>query len=120
MHGEHAIIEEVVDWLPPHYFTISILLPVPGAPRIIMTRALEDRPDGGTRLAMRVARPKPKDKDFVDRAAANFAEKMQTAMAKLRPMLEEQGAPVTAIDEPPLWPSGGRFLTEPVKWGATP
>jgi uncharacterized protein YndB with AHSA1/START domain len=119
MHGEHAIIEEVMDWRPPDYFTISILLPAPGAPKIVMTRALEEKPGGGTRLAMRVAKPRPKDKEFVDKAAANFAEKMTTAMAKLRSMLEVQQTLDAAIDEPPLKPASGRFLTEPVQSSAT-
>jgi len=67
MHGKDAIIEEVLDWRPFNYFTVSILLPIPGAPKVVMTRALQDRPNGATHLEMRVARPKPKDKDFVDR-----------------------------------------------------
>lgn len=118
MHGEHAIIEELLDWRPFDYFTVSILLPAPGAPKIVMTRAIEERPDGTTHLEMRVAKPKPKDKDFVDKAAANFAEKMTPAIAALRGMLEQWTASA-ASDEPPLPASNGRFLTEPAKVGAT-
>ncbi|CAN5132796.1 hypothetical protein BH10PSE7_BH10PSE7_37830 [soil metagenome] len=119
MHGEHAIIEEIVDWRPFDYFTVSILLPAPGAPKIVMTRAVEDRPDGTTHLEMRVAKPKAKDKDFVDKAAANFATKMTPAMEKLRHELEGRQTSSAAIDEPPLMTSSERFLTEPVKPGAT-
>jgi hypothetical protein len=32
MHGPHAIIEEVLDWRPFDYLTISTLLPMPDAP----------------------------------------------------------------------------------------
>ena len=46
MHGEHAIIEETLDWRPPDYFTIGVTLPVPGSPRIVMTRAVLDGPNG--------------------------------------------------------------------------
>jgi uncharacterized protein YndB with AHSA1/START domain len=119
MHGEHAIIEEVVDWRPPDYFTISILLPVPGAPRIVMTRALEEGADGTTRIEMRVAKPKPKDKDFVDQAGANFAKKMIPAIEQLRRELDEQRTPIAAIEEPPLKPLNARFLTQPVNSSAT-
>lgn len=82
-----------------------------------MTRALEERSDGTTHLEMRVAKPKPKDKEFVDKAAANFAAKLTPALAKLRTMLEGQ-ALGAATDEPPLKPSNGRFLSEPVTAGA--
>jgi len=36
MHGPHAIIEEVLDWRPFDYLTISTLLPMPDAPKVIM------------------------------------------------------------------------------------
>ena len=48
MHGAHAIIEEVLDWRPFDYLTISTLLPMPEAPKVIMTYAfLEEKPGGG-------------------------------------------------------------------------
>jgi uncharacterized protein YndB with AHSA1/START domain len=118
MHGKDAIIEEVIDWRPFDYFTVSILLPIPGAPKVVMTRALEDRPNGETRLEMRVARPRPKDKDFVDRIGAKFAEDVAKAIGALRVMLDGQTS-VAVIDEPPLMPANARFLTEPVKSGDT-
>ena len=46
MHGKDAIIEEVLDWRPFDYFTVSTLLPIPGAPKILITHAMQDRPDG--------------------------------------------------------------------------
>ena len=118
MHGKDAIIEEVVDWRPFDYFTISIRLPMPGTPAIVMTRALEDRPGGVTHLEMRVAKPKPKDKEFVDRVGAKFAEDVTKAIGNLRLMLEGQQASAATIDEPTLAPSNERFLTEPIKSGA--
>jgi hypothetical protein len=33
MRGKDAIVEEVLDWRPFDYFTVSTLLPIPGAPR---------------------------------------------------------------------------------------
>jgi hypothetical protein len=49
-------------------------LPIPGAPKILMTRALGERPDGATHLEFRVDKPKPKDKAFLDQVAPKFAE----------------------------------------------
>ena len=118
MHGEHAIIEEALDWRPVDYFTVGITLPVPGAPRIVLTRALLDGPDGTTHLEFRVAKPKPKDKAFVDGAAAKFAERMTKAIAGLRSMVEGKLPAVGGVEEPPLKPSTGRFLTEPMKSSA--
>ena len=117
MHGDHTNIEETVDWRPADYFTASITLPVPGAPRIVMTRALSDNPDGTTHLEFRVARPKPKDKAFVEGAAGKFGERMDRAMAHLRSMVEGGRPAVSAMEEPALTPSSGRFLAEPVKAG---
>ena len=118
MHGKDAIIEEMLDWRPVDYFTVGITLPVPGAPRIVMTRAVLDGPNGTTHLELRVAKPKPKDKAFVDGAAAKFAERMTQAIAGLRSMIEGNQATVGLVEEPALKPSIGRFLTEPVKSGA--
>lgn len=119
MHGNDAVIEQVIDWRPLDYFTVSIQLPVPGAPRIVMTRALEDGPNGVTHLEMRVAQPKPKDKDFVDQAGAKFAENLKRAIEALRLILAEQQTSVAAVEEPPLRLSNQRFLTASVRSGAT-
>jgi uncharacterized protein YndB with AHSA1/START domain len=118
MHGKDAIIEETLDWRPVDYFTVGVALPVPGAPRIVLTRALLDGPTGTTHLELRVAKPKPKDKAFVDGAAAKFAERMTKAIADLRAMVEGKQPAIGAVEEPTLKPSTGRFLTEPVKSGA--
>ena len=64
MHGKDAIVEEVLDWRPFDYFTVSTLLPIPGAPKIILTHAFQDRINGVTHIEMRVAKPKPKDVDW--------------------------------------------------------
>jgi Protein of unknown function (DUF2652)/Polyketide cyclase / dehydrase and lipid transport len=115
MHGKDAIIEELLDWRPFDYFTLSILLPMPGAPKIVMTRALQEQPNGATHLEMRVAKPKPKDMAFVDQVGAKFKEDLTRAIEKLRLMMEGRQTSIAVIDEPPLMPSNERFLTEPVK-----
>jgi len=115
MHGKDAIIEKVLDWRPVDYFTVSTLLPIPGASNIIMTHAFQDQTDGATRIEMRVAKPKPKDKAFVDAAGAKFKENITKAIGNLQLMLEGRQTSTAVIDEPPLMPSSERFLTEPVK-----
>jgi hypothetical protein len=84
----------------------------------MMTRALEERPNGATHLEMRVAQPKPKDKDFVDQAGAKFAGNLTKAIESLRLIVQGQQTSVAAVDEPPLRASNNRFLTAPVKSGA--
>ena len=115
MHGKDAIVEEVLDWRPFDYFTVSTLLPIPGTPKIVMTRAVEEALNGATHLEMRVAKPKPKDKAFLDQAGAKFKQDVTSAIGKLREMLERQQTSVAPIDEPPLLPANERFLTAPVK-----
>ena len=120
MHGKDAIIEEVLDWRPVDYLTVSNLLPIPGSPKVVTTYAMADRPDGTTHLEIRVGKPKPKDQAFVDQVGAKFKEDITKAIGDLRLMLEGRQSPVAVIDEPPLMPSNERFLTEPVKSSATP
>ena len=115
MHGKDAIVEEVLDWRPIDYFTVSTLLPIPGAPKIMITHAFQDRINGATHIEMRVAKPKPKDKAFVDQAGAKFKENITKAIGNLQRMLEGQQTFLSVIDEPPLTASSERFLTEPVK-----
>ena len=114
MHGKDAIIEELLDWRPFDYFTLSALLPIPGAPKVVMTRALQERPDGTTHLEMRIAKPKPKDAAFIAQVAPKFMEDVTKAIGSLRQLVEGQTS-VAVIDEPPLMPSNERFLTKPVK-----
>jgi len=115
MHGKDAVIEELLDWRPFDYFTLSAQLPIPGAPKVVMTRALEERPNGTTHLEMRIAKPKAKDKAFLDQVAPKFQEDVTKAIATLRQLLEGQQTSVAVIDEPALKFLNERFLTEPVK-----
>jgi len=115
MHGKDAIIEELLDWRPFDYFTVSTLLPIPGAPKVVMTRAVQDQPNGTTHLEMRIAKPKLKDTAFVDQIAPKFKEDVTNAIGGLRQILEGQQTSTAVIDEPPLTSSLKRFMTEPVK-----
>ena len=65
----------------------------------MMTHAVQDRLNGITRIEMRVAKPKPKDKAFVDQAGAKFKENITKAIGNLRLMLEGQQPSIALIDE---------------------
>jgi uncharacterized protein YndB with AHSA1/START domain/class 3 adenylate cyclase len=99
MHGDRAIIEEVLEWRPFDSVTLTTLLPAPDAPKIPMTYAFSDTDDGGTRVEIRVARPKPKDRAFVDHAASHFSETITREVAVLKRMIETTGS---LADEPSL------------------
>jgi hypothetical protein len=66
MHGPHAIIEEVLGWRPFDYPTISTLLPMPDAPKAIMSYAFLEPNPGATHIEILLAKPKPKDQAFLD------------------------------------------------------
>jgi uncharacterized protein YndB with AHSA1/START domain len=88
IHGPHAIIEEVLDWRPFDYLTLSTLLPVPDAPKIDLTFAFSETAGAGTHVEIRVARAKPKDKAFLDHVLAEFEKTITGEVATLRQMIE--------------------------------
>jgi uncharacterized protein YndB with AHSA1/START domain len=114
MHGAHAIIEEVIDWRPFDYLTLTTLLPIPGAPKVLMTYAFMESADGGTRIEIRLGKPKPKDREFLDHVGAEFRKNITNEVAALRVMLERQKG-ATVIEEPALPVSAERFLTQPIQ-----
>ena len=114
MHGPAAIIEEILDWRPFDYLTLTTLLPMPDAPKVLMSYAFSDRDDGGTHVEIRVAKPKPKTKAFLEQVGPEFHKHITDEFATLRGMLERQGGPAADIEEPGLPRSAARFLTQPV------
>ena len=116
MHGAHAIIEEVTDWRPFDYLTLTTLLPMPDAPKVLMTYAFSEGAGGGTHIEIRVAKPKPKDRAFLEHVGPEFQKNITSEVATLRRMIEEQpGQGIEAsVEEPALPVSAERFLTEPV------
>ncbi|HXG39671.1 MAG TPA: DUF2652 domain-containing protein, partial [Candidatus Limnocylindrales bacterium] len=62
VHGRDAIVEEILDWRPYEYWTTRNTLPVPGAPKVVMTDAYFPLEDGGTRIELRIGRPKPRER----------------------------------------------------------
>ncbi|WP_298883986.1 DUF2652 domain-containing protein [uncultured Bradyrhizobium sp.] len=87
MHGPHAIIEEILDWRPFDYLTLTTLLPMPDAPKVLMSYVFAEN-DSGTHIEIRVAKPKPKDMSFLQHVAADFEKHITDEVAVLRGMLE--------------------------------
>jgi uncharacterized protein YndB with AHSA1/START domain len=115
MHGKNAVIEDVLDWQPFDYVTFSNLVPIPGAPKVLTTYALTERPNGATGVEIRVGKPKPKDRAMVEQIGAEFKVNVTRAMENLKLILAGRQASVAVIDEPPMLPTQERFFTEPVK-----
>ncbi len=114
MHGAHAIIEEVIDWRPFDYLTLTTLVPMPGAPKVLMTYAFSESAGGGTHVEIRVAKPKPKDQAFLEQVGAQFQKTITSEVATLRQMLEGQEGAPAVVEEPTLPVSAERFLSQPV------
>ena len=113
MHGKDAVIEDILDWRPYDHITLTTLLPAPGAPKILMSYAFDERADGGTHFEVRFAKPKPKDLPFLEHVWPNVQGKFTGEFEILRSLLAEQAK--AAADEPPLPVSRERFLTQPVR-----
>lgn len=113
MHGKETIIEEVLDWRPFDQLTLTTLLPMPGAPKVLMSYGFSENADGGTHIEIRVAKPKPKDKAFLEKVGPVFHEHITSEVAALRLMIEGPMSPA-AVEEPTLPVLAERFLTQPV------
>jgi len=116
MHGPNAIIEEVLDWRPFDYLTLTTLLPMPDAPKVLMTYAFSESAGGGTHIEIRVAKPKPKDQAFLDHVGPEFQKHITSEVATLRGMIEGQ-QDAAGVEEADLPVSAERFLTQPVHAG---
>jgi uncharacterized protein YndB with AHSA1/START domain len=114
MHGDHANIEEVIDWRPFDYLTFTTLLPMPGAAKVLMTYAFFETDTGGTRIEIRVVKPKAKDQAFFDQVVPPFAKRITGEVAVLKQMLEAQAPPPGLGEEPPLADLANRFVTQPI------
>lgn len=115
LHGKDAIIQDIVDWRPFDYVTLTALLPIPGAPKILLSYTFEEGNDGGVHFEFRVAQPKPKDQAFYDSVRPTTEANFAAGFDILRTMVAEQLAASTVEGEPPLPISRERFLTEPLQ-----
>jgi uncharacterized protein YndB with AHSA1/START domain len=114
LHGKDAVIEDIVDWRPFDYVTLTALLPIPGAPKILFSYTFEELDDGGAHFEFRVAKPKPKDLPFYERVRPTIEAKFTAGFDILRTMVAEQATALTVENEPALPVSRVRFLTQPL------
>jgi hypothetical protein len=94
---------------------LEALLPIPGAPKILLTYAFEGRPDGGTRFELRFAKPKAKDLSFFEQVWPTVQSNFDVGLAIVRSMLEERAAAWDVGGEPSIPVSRERFLSQPVR-----
>jgi uncharacterized protein YndB with AHSA1/START domain len=119
IHGKDAIVEEIVDWRPPEYYTFDFKVPIPGAPKIRATEALTATPDG-TRVTFTIGRPRSsKDRAFLEGVLPMIEPMFTAGRVALEPLLVEELARQTAEAavqrEPDLPVSAGRFTKEPFR-----
>jgi Protein of unknown function (DUF2652) len=114
LHGKDAVIEDIVDWRPFDYVTLTALLPIPGAPKILFSYTFEEHDDGGAHFEFRVAKPKPKDLPFYERVRPTIEANFTAGFDILRTMVAEQATALTIENEPALPVSRVRFLTQPL------
>ena len=103
----------MLDWRPFDYVTLTALLPIPGAPKILFSYTFEDRDDGGAHFEFRFAKPKAKDLPFFERVRPTIEANFTAGFDILRTMVAERTAASTGEDEPSLPVSRERFLTQP-------
>ena len=114
LHGKDAVIEDIVDWRPFDYLTLTAQLPIPDAPKILFSYVFEDGADGGTHFEFRIAKPKPKDLPFYDRIRPTLESNFTAGFDILRTMVAESPVASTVEDQPPLPVSRERFATQPL------
>ena len=116
IHGKDAVVEEVLDWRPPEYYTLNWQMPIPGSPKVKMTYELTAT-DDGTAISMRMERSRStKDRIFLEQMLPGLKPIFEAGIAALTPLVAEEMARRAAESgaEPALPASEGRFLDAPV------
>ena len=118
VHGKDAIVEEILDWRPPEYFTVRWQMPIPQAPKLNSTYTLIATPTG-THMTMRIEQPRSKaDRAFLEVLLPQLEPAVRASIASLEPLLAEEMARLAAGSaagpEPDVPVSVGRFLEPPV------
>jgi len=108
MHGAAAIIEEILDWRPYDYITLNTIVPLPEAPKFPMSYAFIEREGGGTKVEIRLAKPKPKDEPIFDKVVGNFRERITHEVEVLKGVLASGQNAGVVLEEPPLPDTLGR------------
>jgi uncharacterized protein YndB with AHSA1/START domain len=124
IHGKEAIVEEIVDWRPPEYYTYDFQMPIPNAPKIRATEVLAETPDG-THVTYHIGRPRSTtDRQFLEVLLPQIEPIFRAGAAALTPLLAEamaRHAEEAAVQpEPEVPTSAGRFLDKPITIQAGP
>jgi hypothetical protein len=114
VHGKDAIVEEILDYRPYDYVTLRTQVPVPGMPKVVHSWVLEDGPDGGTHVELRLARPKPRDRGAFAQLLPILQGMVGHGHDAIAPLLEAEAAAARAGDGVEVPAGGGRYATEPV------
>jgi uncharacterized protein YndB with AHSA1/START domain len=118
IHGKDAIVEEVLDWRPYEHVTYRSQLPIPNVPKLMSSYLFEDLGDAGTRVEMRIERPKSaKDRAIAEGLLPMLDESFRAGLSRLEPLLAAEMAnrrsPGAAV-EPELPVALGRNVREPI------
>jgi uncharacterized protein YndB with AHSA1/START domain len=117
LHGDFANIEDILDWQPFDYLTLTAELGAFGPPALLITYLFKERPEGGTRVEFCFAKPKPKERKIFEERVPGLREFYDWAMQNLNTVLAGKTETPAMIEEPALLPTEERFLTQPVRRG---
>ncbi|HEX5450805.1 MAG TPA: DUF2652 domain-containing protein, partial [Candidatus Limnocylindrales bacterium] len=115
VHGKDAVVEEILDWRPPEYYTLDWRMPIPGSPKVRTTYELTET-DEGTSVSMRMERSRSaKDRAFLEQMLPGLKPVFEAGIAALTPLVADEMTRRAreAAPEPSIPASAGRFL-EPV------
>jgi uncharacterized protein YndB with AHSA1/START domain len=114
MHGSHALVEDVVDWRPFDYVTMEALVPVPNAPKVIVTYAFIEIAGGHTRVEVRLGKSKPKDRAFFEQMLPEWQRQFTQGLTNLALLLKSQRPAPAVVEEPAIPISADRFISQPI------
>ena len=123
IHGQAAMVEEVLDWQPFDYVTYRTLMPIPNVPKLVNSFVFQDLADGRTKVEFRMLRPKSaKDRAIATSLLPMLDESITSGLANLRPLIEAEAASQRAADmdsvaEPDLPAALGRNVRQPIAGG---
>jgi len=105
MHGEHATVEEILDWRPFDYLTIRSKMPdVMGGLKMVLTYELEPT-STGTVLHARIERPsRPAEQKLLEDMGAMLAGQFQSGMAIMLEQIDAEASQAPAPAEEPALP----------------
>ena len=91
VHGKDAIVEEILDWRPPEYYTMRWQMPIPNAPKVRSTDTLT-RPPGDPRHDAHRTAAAGQGSCLPRGHAAQLGPMFQAGVEALRPLLEAEMA----------------------------